>query len=971
MEGLRDNRLLADRVERALLAHGAVRRMRVSVITGNVLVVFDAGRIELRRLVVAIAHGAVDTRSDGRGPSPETAVTPRWHALSGAEVVGRLDVSPASGLSSAEASARLAAGGPNRLPVPQPKSALAILSDHLTSLPVLLLGCAAGLSVLGGAPVDAVIILAVVGLNAAVGYITESRVERILTSLQQTSVVPAFVRRDGHETLVAAEALVPGDIVRLTAGHEVPADVRVLEADGLAVDESTLTGESLPVTKWPRSTCEPDALLVERVNMAYASTVVTEGGGLGVVIATGATTEAGRIRALVAEAVVPATPLERQLEGLGRRLVGASLGFCAVTLGLGLVRGVPALEMLRSVISLAVAAVPEGLPAVATTTLALGVNRMMANRTLVRRLSAIEALGATTVICADKTGTLTENRMTVHGWHLGTREYAANGRAHEPAEPDQLLSRALAVGVLCNEAELDDPGNGGNGLGSATESALLAAGLDYGLDYRELRATYSRLALRPRADGSNWMGTLHRTPQGRRLIAVKGAPLEVLARSNRWLDGEQEAPLTATTRAMLVDANARLAGRGMRVLGLAFAETDPEATDGNYDDLIWLGLVALTDPMRPGVAQAMAACRAAGIRMIMITGDQAPTAAAIYRAMALETDGAIRVHDAAGLSTADPATVRELVRRVDVFARVSPADKYQIVRALQADGEIVAMTGDGINDAAALRAADIGVAMGARGTDVARDVADVVLLDDDLGAIVTAVAQGRTIHTNISKALRFLLATNFSEILVTLGALGLGLGRPMSAIQFLWINLVSDVLPALALAVEPPESDVLRQPPRNPRAELVDRAALGRIATDGAVLAASTLGVHALALARYGAGPHATTLSFSTLTAAQLMYALTCRSRVADDAVPGARHPLLAGVVGGTLALQLATAVLPPLRRLLGIVPLSASDWALVAAGVAAPSLITEARGALGALPTVANDVHGGHHASPKTTIRS
>jgi len=708
-------------VERALLAEGAVRQVRVSILTGSVLVVFDARQIELRRLVIVIAHGAVDARSNGHAPSRPAVAAPRWHTLSAADATAHLEVSAPSGLSTLEASARLATVGPNRLPVPQPKSVLAILSDHLTSLPVLLLGCAAGLSVLGGAPIDAAVILAVVGLNAAVGYVTESRVERILTSLQQAGTIPAFVRRDGLETLMAAEALVPGDVVRLSTGHEVPADVRILEADSLALDESTLTGESLPVTKWPRSTCAPEAPLGERVNMAYAGTVVAEGGGLGVVVATGGTTEAGQIRALVAETAVPPTPLERQLDGLGRRLVGASLGFCAITLGLGLVRGIPALEMLRPVISLAVAAVPEGLPAVATTTLALGVNRMMANRMLVRRLSAIEALGATTVICADKTGTLTENRMTVHGWHLGTREYVANGGAAAPAEPDQLLSRALAVGILCNEAELDGPQNGGNGLGSATESALLTAGLEHGLDYRDLRLMYPRLHLRPRADGSNWMGTVHRTPHGRQLVAVKGAPLEVLARCSLWLDGEQETPLTSGTRATLVDANGQLAGRGMRVLGLAFAETDPEAADGNYDDLTWLGLVALNDPMRPGVAEAMAACRAAGIRMIMLTGDQAPTAAAIYRAMALETDGAIRVHDAAGLSTTDPDTVRELVRRVDVFARVSPADKYQIVRALQADGEIVAMTGDGINDAAALRAADIGVAMGARGTDVARD----------------------------------------------------------------------------------------------------------------------------------------------------------------------------------------------------------------------------------------------------------
>jgi Ca2+-transporting ATPase len=969
VEGLRGDAALAGRVQAALVAHASVRSVRVNTLTGSVLVVFDAGAIEAARLLRAVARGATGAAA-GAAPGPRGPDTrPPWHALGSADVTARLGADAGAGLSTAEASARLAAHGPNRLPVPRPKSALAILSDHLTSLPVLLLGGAAALSLLSGAIIDAAIIVAVVGINAAVGYVTESRVERVLMSLQHATTPRALARRDGRDVVIAAEALVVGDVVQLAAGHEVPADVRLLDTDGLSLDESALTGESLPVTKRPRAACAATAPIPARVTMAYAGTVVAEGAGRGVVVATGEATEVGRIRALVAGTALPPTPLERQLDRLGRRLVVASLGACGVTLALGLLRGIPALEMVRTVISLAVAAVPEGLPAVATTTLALGVHRMMTHRTLVRRLSAVEALGATTVICADKTGTLTENRMAVHGWYLGIREYRPNGGPRARVEPDQLLSRALAVGALCNEAELDDVPNGANGSGSATESALLAAALDHGLDYRTLRRDYPRVMLRPRADGANWMATVHWTPHDRRLVAVKGAPVEVLARCRRWLDGEHETSLTAAAGAAITAANARLAGAGMRVLGLAFAETDA-ATDASYDDLVWLGLVALTDPVRPGVAGAVAACRAAGIRVVMITGDQAPTAAAIYRALGPSPGVPVRVCDAAELAAADAATVRELARTVDVFARVSPAEKYQIVRALQADGEIVAMTGDGINDAAALRAADIGVAMGARGTDVARDVADIVLLDDDLGAMVTAVAQGRTIQTNIGKALRFLLATNFSEILATLGALALGVGRPLSAIQFLWINLVSDVLPALALAVEPPEADVMRRPPRDPRAEILDGPELARIGIDGSTLAAATLGVHGLALARHGTGPRATTLGFSTLTAAQLMYALSCRSRGADEGRPRRAHPLLFGVVGGTLALQLATVMVAPLRRLLGTTALSAGDWTIVAAGVAAPTLLAELRGRRpppAALPSLT--IQGGRrHAAQEIT---
>jgi Ca2+-transporting ATPase len=414
---------------------------------------------------------------------------------------------------------------------------------------------------------------------------------------------------------------------------------------------------------------------------------------------------------------------------------------------------------------------------------------------------------------------------------------------------------------------------------------------------------------------------------------VKGAPEHVLAQARQWLDGTAEQPLDGDIRQVIATQAARIAARGLRVLGLAYRET--AATDPiSYEALVWIGLVAFADPVRPGAREAIAACRRAGIRTVILTGDHAETAAAVGRDLGLGRDGDVHVVEAKALADLDDEALRRLVLDVDVFARVSPADKYQIVRALQAGGAVVAMTGDGINDAAALRAADIGVAMGARGTDVARDVADVVLLDDDFAGFVHAVEQGRTIHANIAKSLRFLLATNFSEILVTLASLAVGRVSPLAPVQLLWINLLSDVLPALALAVEPPEPDVMLQAPRDPAKPLLTAGVLGGIAGEATVLSAATLGVHALGLGRYGVSPRASTMAFSALTAGQLVHAMTLRTR--------GQHPrLLAGVVGGSVALHALAMTVPGLRSLLGTSPLSLGDWSVVAAGAAAPLLLT------------------------------
>jgi Ca2+-transporting ATPase len=926
--GLQGRDRLASTLAERVAADTGVREVRANPVTGTLLVRFDPIHLDARRLGDLVRRHSRALGNGHNGHHPEETA---WHTLSVADVTRRLATSSEYGLSGAEAAGRLDTVGGNRMPVPQPKTPLDIVLGHVSSLPVVLLGGAAALSVLSGAALEAAAILAVIAANGTIGYLTERRVERILTSLQDGRELRALVRRDGAELVLPAHAVVPGDVLLLRAGHDVPADARVIEQDGLAVDESALTGESVPVVKRATAVFPSNGALAERGNMVYAGTVVTEGSGTAVVTATGGKTELGKVRALVAETDTSATPLERQLDGTGRRLVGLSLGACAAVLGLGLLRGVPALSMLRSAVSLAVAAVPEGLPAVATTTLALGMDRMRRRGTLVRRLAAVESLGAITVMCVDKTGTLTENRMTVDSWWAGGREYGRD-EALAARGADPALARAMSIAVLCSEAELAEAG--GEDRGSSTERALLEAAREAGLDYRAERGRYPMRDVRRRRDGDHWMATTHAVGPDATLIVMKGAPEQVLARAEAWIHAGRPQPLSPRDRREIAAVNDALAARGLRLLALAFKPVTTMEEPG-YEGLILAGLVALTDPIRPGVPEAIRACRRAGIRPVVITGDHARTAAAVYGELG-RGNGEPRIFDASHLSDLGADEMRALVREVDVFARVSPRDKHRIVRALQAGGDVVAMTGDGINDAAALRAADIGVAMGARGTDVARDVADVVLAGDDFHGIVAAIEQGRTIHGNIGKALRFLLATNVSEILVTLGGLALGIPRPMSAMQFLWINLLSDVAPALALAVEPAEADVMTQSPRDPAAPILPRASIIEIGRDASILAATALAAHGVGLAWYGAGPRATSVAFSTLTIGQLLHALSYRSgrRSAGSVLPG--------TVAISIGAQMGAMVLPPLRGVLGLTPLGMADWGLVLGGAALPLVVGE-----------------------------
>jgi P-type Ca2+ transporter type 2C len=684
--GLYRHPALAIHLQEYLDGEDDVDAVTASPLTGNVLVLYDAARLHVSDVRRRVARAAAVHRPPRKvavaedQPTTQPMATPRtaWHALEVAEVVRSVDATPASGLSTAEAERRLATFGLNRVPAPRPKAALQVIWEQVATLPMLLLGGAAVVSIATGGLVDGAAILAVVAINAGIGYATESRVEQILASLKEVGVPMAFLRRGGKERLVARTQLVPGDVVLLRAGHDIPADGRLIEVNALQTDESALTGEALPVTKSAHPLAVLDVPIADRTNMVYAGSVVAEGTAEAVVTATGRRTELGRIRALVGATSAPPTPLERQLDHTGSQLALVSLGVCGALFLIGVLRGLPVLGMFRTATSLAVAAVPEGLPTVATTTLALGMRKMFERRTLVRRLAAVESLGSTTVICVDKTGTVTENRMTVARWHIADRDRFQETLAVEDLDP--AVTRALEVAVLCNEAALTVDARGSAQIdGSATEAALLVAARSGGVDVAALRARYPLLSILPRADGRNWMGSTHAI-RGERFFAVKGAPEEVLRNSTRWLTVDGEVVLDGGARRRILSVNDQMAGEGLRVLGLAFKTADAD-DEASWNELTWVGLVGLIDPIRAGVREAFAVCQAAGIRPVMITGDQSLTAVAVGRELGLLRDGQIRVLQAGALAHLDTGALRGVVREVDVFARVAPAQKYDIVRA--------------------------------------------------------------------------------------------------------------------------------------------------------------------------------------------------------------------------------------------------------------------------------------------------
>lgn len=997
--GLHGSCRLRDHLRARLSGQSGITEVSPSSLTGNVLVRFNSGG-DVKQIAATLERLVEEyyrAEASGPGPRPRGTGSPEgsdrfpldplqgpqqaiqarkrsvphpgsgcsqldeaWHTLPAEAALEKLGSSRETGLSSREAALRLEAFGANALPEAASRSGWSIFLNQFKSLPVYLLGAAAGVSIVTGGLADAVVILAVVGINGVIGYATESEAEKTINSLKDLVRPTADVLRDGAVGTVSAEAVVPGDILVLRPGAYVSADARLLDCSHLSLDESVLTGESLPVVKSVDSLARAEVSLGDRVNMVYMGTLVTGGQGLAVVVATGAYTEVGRLQALVGEATAPQTPMEKQLERLGDQLVLISGAACVLVFGIGLLRGYGFLIMLKTAISLAVAAVPEGLPAVATTTLALGIRNMRRRHVLIRQLDAVETLGCVQTICFDKTGTITMNRMAVVRLFAGMKDvrlviggFRMNGAPIDPLAHEEIKS-LIETSVLCNETEIEAGEDGDYILrGSPTESALINLAIQSGLDVLDLRARYPLCRVNYRSENRLFMGTLHEVPDGAHptwLIAVKGSPVEVLSMCDcHIVDGVQVA-LTEDDRSRIELENDRMAADALRVLGAACLIVESMDDFGISGCLLWLGLMGMADPVRPGVAGLIREFHRAGIDTIMITGDQSPTAYAIGRELDLSRGEPLEIMDSTNLTHLDSGMLQALSEKVHVFARVTPAYKLQIVQALQSRGRVVAMTGDGINDGPALKAADIGIAMGEGGTDIAREVADVVLEEDNLETVIVAVRDGRTIYNNIRKSLRFLLATNFSEILVMFVTVAAGLPFPMSAMQLLWINLLSDIFPGLALAMEEPEGDTLDRPPRAPDEPIVKVSDFKRLTFEAATLSAGAMTAYGYGIVRYGLGANAGTLAFQSLTMGQLLHALSCRSE-RHSFLRGGKlppNPALSLALGGSFALQMLTIFVPGVRGLLGLTPIGLLDGAVIAGTAALPLLINESTKAIG-----------------------
>ena len=850
----------------------------------------------------------------------------QWHRQSAGEALAALQSSHA-GLSSEQAARRLAEHGLNVIDEGDRRSWLALLGAQFLDVPILVLLGAAAISAAIGDAVDTVVILSIVALNAIIGFSQEFRAERALAVLKAMTASTATVLRDGTLAARPSRELVPGDIVHVQAGRVVPADLRLIEATALRTNEAALTGESVPVDKAPATLDEPDLPIGDRSNLLHKGTFVTRGRAVGVVVATGMRTEFGRIAALLRDVREAQTPLQLRLARLGRILAAAVTVICGIVFAIGVLRGEPSLPMFMTALSLAVAAIPEALPAVVTVSLALGARRMVARRALIRRLPAVETLGSVTFICTDKTGTLTANVMRVVA-------YACDGaRASQPGDAPAFRAMLRAMAVSHDATAAAD----GRLVGDPIETAMLAAARDAGFDRAELERELPRVGELPFEAQRRCMTTVHRDgPQGF-LSITKGAPEAIVAMCEQSLARGGPAPVD---RAAITRAAQQMAEDGLRVI--AFAQrrlaTLPESSTPELleRELTYLGLIGLIDPLRESVEESVRQCREAGIVPVMITGDHPATALAIARQLGLATDEAAVITGAQLDGLSDP----EFARRVGdlrVYARASPEQKLRIMTALQGRGECVAMTGDGVNDAPALRQADIGIAMGVTGTDVAKEASAMVLLDDNFTSVVGAVREGRRIYDNLRRFVRYQLTTNSAEVWTLFLAPFLGLPVPLLPIQILWINLVTDGLPGLALAAERAERDVMKRPPRPIGEGVLARGLGAHVLWVGLLMAGLTLGAQAWHIDAGLSQARWQTIVFTMLCFVQLGHVLAVRSERESLFTLGmlSNKPLL-GAVTVAIALQLAIIYLPVLNRLFHTRPLDAMELGLTTAAALA-----------------------------------
>ena len=860
------------------------------------------------------------------------------HALPANEVLNKVQ-SQRDGLTTAEAVGRLKTVGANRLPAPRKEGLLKRFFKHFNDILIYILVAAGVAKAFLGHWVDALVILAVAVINAVVGFVQEGKAEEALEGIRKMLSLRAHTRREAEWIELDAAELVPGDIVRLRSGDRVPADLRLIEAVNLRIEESALTGESVPTDKRVEQV-DADAGIGDRRCMAYSGTLVAAGRGIGVVVATGAATELGRISRMMAEVEGLATPLTRQMAAFGKVLSYAILGMAVLMFLIGwLLHGFGIDELFSAAIGFAVAAIPEGLPAIMTITLAIGVQRMVQRNAITRKLTAVETLGSVTVICSDKTGTLTRNEMTVRHLVSKVGQYDVEGIGYAPegqilrdgrqaslaANPD--LQALVEVMSVCNDSEIAQEDGHWKVIGEPTEGALRTLGQKANFD----RAGYQRLAVVPFESENKFMATLDRAPANGLRILLKGAPDRLLSRcaEQRGASDARE-PLDLAFWEKQIDA---LGGQGLRVLAAASRELREEKSDltmGDLDkDLVFLGLVGIIDPPRPEAIEAIAACKQAGIRVKMITGDHAGTATAIGREMGItENPQAVT---GAELEAASDDDLRRIVPNSDIFARTSPEHKLRLVQALQANNEVVAMTGDGMNDAPALKRADVGVAMGIKGTEATKEAAEIVLADDNFASIERAVEEGRTIYDNLQKAILFILPTNGAQSLVILVAVLLGLDLPLSPVQILWANMVTAVTLSLALAYEPSEPGLMRRPPRRPGAPILGEHALWRIIFVSLLIGGATTAVFLFEEHQGYSIEMAQTMAVNTLVLGQLFYLFNSRflkeSSLRLDLLFTNRVVWIA--IGMLAVLQVLFVYVPFLNLWFHSAPIPASDWLL------------------------------------------
>jgi Ca2+-transporting ATPase len=858
-----------------------------------------------------------------------------------------LETSMESGLSPSEAAVRLSAYGLNTIRMKRGPSLVRIFISQFQDFMVLVLLGAVAASAYLGEYQDAAAILAIVLVNAVLGFVQEFRAERALAALKKLSAPGATVRRGGETIHIPAAEIVPGDVILLSAGDRVPADARLVDSSQLAVDESVLTGESRPVPKDHKAVARESAPVAERPNMVHAGTVVTRGRGRAIVSATGMDTEMGSIAGMMGEVTDAETPLQRRLGQLGRWLVLGCVLVCALVSALGVARGESLHLMFLSGVSLAVAAIPEGLPAIVTVCLALGVQRMSRRRAIVRRLTAVETLGCATVICADKTGTLTQNEMTVKIIDLVGREitvtgigYCPEGEFREDGKPvdptkDAVLRDLLLCAALCNDASLVRRGRSWEVVGDPTEGALAAMAFKGGPSLSRLARKFSRVWEIPFESERRMMAVSCSGPDGH-MTFVKGAPGVVLSLCSSGVRAGRVVPSDNKFRDAVLARDSYLASQAMRVLAFACApgnliEIGSDGDAACAPHLTFLGLVGMMDPPRPEAARSVERARRAGIRTVMITGDHAETARAIGIELGLVDHGG-GIMTGEELDRTSDRRLAEIVEHVAIFARVTPAHKLKIVRALRERGHIVAMTGDGVNDAPSIREADIGIAMGRSGTDVAREASAMVLSDDNYSTILAAIEEGRSIYDNVRKFIRYLLACNVGEVLTMLLAVAAGMPLPLTPIQILWMNLMTDGLPAMALGAEPTDPDALERPPRKPTEGVFARGLGLKIASQGVFIAACTVASFVVAGTFLGHGlATARTVAFSTLVMSQLIYVFHCRSERKPLSEIGLfSNRFLVAAVATSTALQLAAVYAPRTAAVLGTRPLAAVDWAVV-----------------------------------------